>query len=191
MKNWILIIFNLAYIIPFSLYYIYIKNFEFLWYVLILVILFVILIFSQKKLEFSQWVLWGFSIWGLLHMMGGGLRIDGDVLYALELIPIWVTENFYVLKYDQFVHGYIYFIIVFALWHLAKRYIKKDSPKALMITGVALASMGIGALNEFAEFLPVLFLEYTGVGGYYNTAWDIVFNSLGAFIASLIIYFKR
>lgn len=189
-KDWVLIAFNLAYIAGFTWYYISIRNFEFLWYILILVILFVVVLVLQKRIKFNYWTLSGLSLWGLLHMLGGGVRIGGDVLYGLGLIPIWVTENFYILRYDQFVHAYLYFIVVFVLWHISKKHFVKGYPKLLMIAGIFLASIGIGGLNEIAEFLPVLFLERTGVGGYYNIAWDIVFNTLGAGLASVILYFK-
>jgi hypothetical protein len=43
--------------------------------------------------------------------------------------------------------------------------------------------MGLGAVNEIVEFIMVLALPQTGVGGYENTMWDIVFNTIGAIIA--------
>ena len=53
------------------------------------------------------------------------------------------------------------------------------------------ASIGIGAINEIAEFIPVLFLENTGVGDYFNTLWDIVFNTLGALVGISYLSMKR
>jgi putative membrane protein len=43
--------------------------------------------------------------------------------------------------------------------------------------------MGLGALNEIVEFAAVVASPSTGVGGYYNTALDLVFNGLGATLA--------
>lgn len=187
--EWILIIFNLLYIIGFAWHYLSIKNFEFLWYIAIMLVLFLIVAGTLRKTRFSYSILWGLSLWGLLHMMGGGVRIGDGVLYGLGLIPIWVTENFYILRYDQLVHAYLYFVMVFVIWHLLKNNIK--AKHWLVYAGVALISIGIGSLNEVAEFLPVLILAETGVGGYYNTAWDIVFNSLGALFGTIIIYFMN
>jgi hypothetical protein len=48
------------------------------------------------------------------------------------------------------------------------------------------AAMGFGALNELIEFLAVLSVPETGVGGYYNTGLDIVANALGAICAAFI-----
>jgi uncharacterized membrane protein YjdF len=51
--------------------------------------------------------------------------------------------------------------------------------------------IGVGAVNEIVEFMPVLFLGDTGVGDYFNTLWDIVFNTLGAIAAVLYLSWKR
>jgi uncharacterized membrane protein YjdF len=188
---WWLLIFNLLYIIGFTIYYVSIKNFEFLLYILIMVVLFLVIVFTYSKTKFNYLVLWLLSLWGLLHMIGGGTIVRGKVVYALELIPIWVTENFYILKYDQFVHAYLYFVVVFVIWHLVKGSLGKKPNYYIIYPVIALASIGIGAFNEIAEFSAVLFFAETGVGGYYNTAWDIVFNALGAILGTIVLHFKR
>ena len=182
--EWLLILFNFVYVLPFTVFYLMIKNFEFLWYIVIFLILFFLVALTLRRTRFSYSILWGLSIWGLLHMMGGGVRTRDGVLYAFKLIPIWVTENFYILKYDQFVHAYLYFVMVFVIYHLVKGSLGKNHNKWLIYVVVALASVGIGGLNEIAEFIAVLTFPETGVGGYYNTAWDIVFNTFGFILSS-------
>ena len=186
-----LLFFNLAYIFGFTLYYISIKNFEFMIYIAIMLFFFVLIATTLQKTRFNHWILWGLSLWGLLHMMGGGVRVGGNVLYAFELFPLWVTENFYVLKYDQFVHAYLYFVVVFVIWSLLQSYLKKEIPSWAIYLVLILMSVGVGALNEIAEFIAVLSFEETGVGGYYNTAWDIVFNTFGALIGVIVLHFLR
>ncbi|OIO80218.1 hypothetical protein AUJ84_04195 [Candidatus Pacearchaeota archaeon CG1_02_32_132] len=187
--EWLLLVFNLAYIIGAAIYYISINDYEFLGYIAILVILFLVVAGTLRRTKFGYGILWGLSIWGLLHMLGGGLIVKGATLYSLQLIPIWVTENFYVLKMDQFIHAYLYFVVVFAIWHLLKGNLKKKH--WLVFVALALISVGIGALNEIVEFMMVLFLESSGVGGYYNNAWDLVFNTLGALLATIIVYVRN
>ena len=41
-----------------------------------------------------------------------------------------------------------------------------------------LAAMGFGMLNKMIEFSTVLMVPDTNVGGYYNTALDLVSNSI-------------
>ncbi|PJA70417.1 hypothetical protein CO155_00130 [Candidatus Pacearchaeota archaeon CG_4_9_14_3_um_filter_35_19] len=186
---WILLIFNLAYILGFAIYYASIKNYEFLGYIALLVILFLLVTFTYKYTTFSDKLLWALTVWGLLHMLGGGLIVGGAVLYRLQLIPIWITENFYVLRMDQFIHAYLYFVVVFVIWHLLKGNLNKNMNKWLVLIIVGLASVGIGGLNEIIEFMMVLFLDKTGVGGYYNTLWDIVSNTVGAILGVLLLAF--
>ncbi|MGI8686790.1 MAG: hypothetical protein ACR2MO_17150, partial [Acidimicrobiales bacterium] len=50
---------------------------------------------------------------------------------------------------------------------------------------VVLAGMGVGGINEIAEFVATLVLEDTNVGGYDNTGWDLVFDLFGACVAGL------
>src|SRR3990170_2040587 len=170
--EWLLVIFNLAYIIPFTLYYISIKNFEFLWYVFILVAIFLAIAGTLRKTKFDYLILWGLSIWGLMHMVGGGIVVNGEVIYAFKLIPIIENADYSILKYDQFVHFYLYVIVSMAAFHLLSREIKGKANYMILIMAT-LVSIGIGALNEIAEFSAVLFFPETGVGGYYNNSWDL------------------
>jgi hypothetical protein len=52
----------------------------------------------------------------------------------------------------------------------------------------AFASMGLGAVNEIIEFVAVLVFPQTNVGGYANTALDLVFNSFGAIFSVATIF---
>ena len=188
--EWLLILFNFIYVISFLIYYIKIENYEFLSYIFIMLVLFSVIALTLKKTGFNYFVLWGLSIWGLLHMAGGSLKVGNEVLYAFRIIPIWVTENFYVLRFDQFVHFYLYFVMVFVIWGLLKKELKVEGwNKFVVYALICLGSLGIGGLNEVIEFIMVLVLAETGVGGYYNTAWDIVFNTLGALLGVLVLMF--
>ena len=69
--------------------------------------------------------------------------------------------------------------------------IKPSLNRLVFYVALLAIGMGIGAGNEIAEFSAVLFIERTGVGGYYNTAWDLVFNSLGALLGVIVIAFQN
>lgn len=185
--EWLLLLFNFVYIIGFTIYYVSIKNYEFLVYIGVLVLLFVLVAGTLRKTKFSYALLWGLSLWGLMHMMGGGVRINGATLYSLRLIPIWETSEYFILRFDQFVHAYLYFVMVFVAYQLLKDKIKPSLNKWIFYAVLLFVSAGIGAGNEIVEFSTVLFFEKTGVGGYYNNMWDLVFNSLGALLATGIL----
>jgi len=53
-----------------------------------------------------------------------------------------------------------------------------------------LGGLGLGALNEVIEFMAVLLVPATNVGGYVNTGWDLVSNTAGAAIALAAVYLR-
>ena len=78
----------------------------------------------------------------------------------------------------------------FVMFHLINLAGKgKMNSKAISFFAI-LASSGVGALNEIVEFGAVVFLGQTGVGGYYNTALDLVFNFVGAFVGGILAVFR-
>ena len=186
-----LVIFNLIYIIAFSVYYISIKNYEFLIYILIVVIIFGLVLFTLRKSKFDNTILWGLSIWGLLHMVGGGVRIDGATLYSMKIIHLFNVGDTYVFKFDQFVHAFGFMVATLVGYHLLKPYLNEKTNYKVVYPLLIAIGMGLGALNEIAEFIAVLTVQSTGVGGYFNTLLDIVFNTLGAIVAVIFIHFRR
>lgn len=188
--QWGLIGFSLAYVLGFGGYYIAVRNYEFLWYVAVLVLSLVLVAGTLKKTHFDTLTLGGLSLWGLLHMMGGGIQVKGEVLYALRLLPIIDRGGeFYILKFDQVVHAFGFMVATLAMYHLLWPYLGARVNWKMIYAFIFAAGMGLGALNEVVEFVAVLLIPDTGVGGYYNTALDLVFNLLGALIALGFIHF--
>ncbi|MEA3366186.1 MAG: hypothetical protein U9Q79_11160, partial [Candidatus Hydrogenedentes bacterium] len=54
---------------------------------------------------------------------------------------------------------------------------------------VAMAGLGVGGLNEIIEFIATVLVPETGVGGYENTALDLVADSIGAILAVVLLRF--
>ncbi len=97
--------------------------------------------------------------------------------------------DFFILKFDQFVHAFGFGVTTLVGWHLLKPYLNpKTNYKIIYVLLVAIA-MGAGALNEIIEFVSVLLIPNNGVGGYFNTALDLVFNMIGSIIALFIVHF--
>jgi hypothetical protein len=185
-----ILIFNLAYLIIFGVYYWGIQNYEFLWYIGVIVVLGIVVAFNLHREIFDNLILWLLSVWGLVHMIGGGVRIAGSTVYSLKLIEIInKSDQFYVLKMDQVIHFYGFLvsaILVYKLIIATGANISK-SPK-LMIFLSWIGSMGLGALNEVVEFLAFVSLDKTGVGDLYNTGLDLIFNSIGALFGAFIAH---
>ena len=185
-SEWVLILFNLLYIVAFTIYYVARQNYEFMVYIGVLVLLFAVVFAIQRRVKFPVLILWMLSVWGLLHMLGGGVHLaDGTVLYRWIPIELYqgVDSEFVLLKFDQILHFYIYFVMSFVLAHLVRNKVRGMKPLYVGLF-VALASMGLSVINELIEFGAVLFLGKTGVGGYYNTLLDLLFNTLGAVVGA-------
>ncbi len=188
----LILIATLGYIAAFSAYYLRAGNYEFLWYISVM-LGFVILVASTiNRTQFSSKLLLALSLWGFMHMSGGGIQIDGHVLYAEVLLPIIVSGEMTILKFDQFVHFYGFAVATVAMYHLLKPLVSNGLSRGRVLFLVFLAGMGLGALNEVVEFIATLALPSTNVGGYINTGLDLISNLLGALFATVLIFwFER
>ena len=168
-------------------------NLEFLFYIVVMLILIGCILMVDRAIGLGMPVLWGLSLWGLAHMAGGlvvvpaGWPVESDsrVLYTLWLIPDR-------LKYDHVVHAYGFALTTFVCWHGLCSVIRRRGGIATPTLGLLMlavaAALGFGALNEVVEFAATLVMSNTNVGGYQNTGWDLVSNLLGALVAAALIW---
>jgi len=179
--SWLMALF----LISFLSYFLINHNYEFSGYGLVVGFLFFIIVWSDKYYHFPLTALWIFAIWVVMHMLGGSVYLGGVRLYDLVLFNIFNGGGeFVILKYDQFVHAYCYFAISILVYFMLKKHMKLRQTKTLVIFAI-LAAIGVGLLNEVIEFFMVVFADAAeAVGGYYNTALDLVFNLIGGIIGA-------
>lgn len=188
-----IVIFNSAYMLAAIGSSVAHGNQEFIFYIVVMLVLIGVMTLVHRVAGLTRGLLWALSIWGLLHMAGGlvptppGWPYNGDhaVLYSLWIIP----ER---LKYDQIVHAYGFGVTTWLCWHALTASIRRRfridlPPSGGLLTLCGAAGTGFGAFNEVIEFIAVLTLPNTNVGGYENTGWDLVANLVGALVAALII----
>jgi len=181
--------FTALYIVAFSAYFIDQFNIEFIAYVGMIIFIFTLLYTTLDKTRIPASILGGLSLWGLLHMVGGSIPTADGVLYNWKMYPFFDGGGeLYILKFDQFVHLYLYAVVALLFLHLLRNYFANKHSQILIGFIAVMASMGVGALNEIIEFIAVLSLPDNNVGGYINTALDIVFNFAGAFFAVVGFY---
>jgi len=185
--EWFVAIFTLAYVAGFTVWFLSIGNYEFIVYILTMLALITLVGTSLRKAGYPLAMLWALTIWGLAHMAGGGVPLNGSVLYNLHLVTLVENENLFILKYDQLVHAYGFGVTAWLLWHLMVRHFPATRHTMTAYVYPVFAAMGLGALNEMIEFSAVLMVPDTNVGGYYNTALDLVFNCAGAVLAILAV----
>jgi len=155
---------NILAIISFG-YVFYIRaNYEFLLYIAVIIILFIIFLLSNKKVQLSNGVLWGLTAAMLLHMLGGAVLVGDGVLYGVTLLPL--SETYQIFKYDQFVHLFGFTVATVAIFELLQLHLKKPIKSWLALSIVIImAGLGIGAVNEIIEFFASLVTLKSGVGG--------------------------
>lgn len=186
-----ILILTLGYISAFTIYFINIKDYEFLWYIAVILFFFGLILFTLHRSRFDYLILGGLSLWGLLHLAGGGIPVQGEVLYALQLIPLWEIGDVVILKYDQLVHFFGFGIATLIVYHLLHPYLNTNTNWKVVFPILVMGGMGLGGLNEVVEFIAVLSFPETGVGGYFNTALDLVFNLLGTIATVVFIHLTK
>ncbi len=188
--------FTLTYLCIACPYALFSGNYEFVLYIAIVLVIIPVIGVVHSRVTLTTSLLWAFSVWGLLHMLGGLVRVpeswpvhgENHVLYSLWIIPGW-------LKYDHVVHAYGFGITAWLCWQVIDRRLAKarGAPDdatfptlGLLVLSVA-GGMGFGALNEVIEFAATLLVPETNVGGYLNTGWDLVANLVGGIVAAIWI----
>ena len=177
-------IFNATYLIFGGAYFLQDLNFEFVIYVAVIVIIMGGVLLTTSYSKFPQWLLWLLSFWGLMHILGGAVHIDGGVLFGYRIYPFLdLGGDFYILKYDQVVHMYLYGVVTFMAHHLLRTTLAIRAHTKLIVLFSIMASVGVSALNEIMEFIIAVTVERNGVGGYENAMLDLIFNLSGAILA--------
>lgn len=178
---------NTVFLIIFSIIFIMKGNYEFLIYIAVIVAFMVLILQTNHKVNYPNFLLWGLTIWSTLHMSGGGLYINGSKLYELMILNL-VGAPYHIFKFDQFVHMVGFFVGTLAMYYLIKPKLKPNKNKWVAISiVVVMAGVGLGALNEIIEFGTTIMFQETGVGGYINTSLDLVSNLIGAILAMVFI----
>jgi hypothetical protein len=167
-------------------------NIEFLLYVFVVLFLCLLILLIDRHAHFSVGLLWLLAVWGLMHMAGGLTSIPDDWPAHAEgarriLYTFWILPG--ILKYDQVVHAFGYGTCAWLCYQWFRSKYRTSGPTIGVLILCGLASMGLGSINEVLEFFAQKYIEGTNVGGYENTAWDLIFNMLGVTVAACLIRF--
>jgi len=173
-------------LVPFTVFFMYRQNYEFLLYVGVIVFFLVVVALTNGRVRYPMLLLWGLVVWAIMHMCGGGIPVGEGVLYGVMLVPL--SETIPVIRYDQVVHVFGFGVSTLLMYHLLRPLLRNDIRHfAALSIVVAMAGLGTGALNEIVEFIATLAVPETGVGGYMNTSLDLVANLVGAVLAVILL----
>lgn len=127
------------------------------------------------RVGLSTVTVWGLVVFALGHVAGGMVPVGDGVLYQQ-----WLVGR--VVRYDNLQHAWGFGFAGRAVWESLRL---PPSPTATAVV-VVLGGCGLGALNEVVEYALTLLLAETNVGGYENTARDLVANLVGATAAAAL-----
>lgn len=178
---------NLTALIVFSFIFIKRKNYEFMIYIGVIVFFLFLILLTNKKICYPNGVLWGLTLWSVLHMSGGGIFINGQKLYELMIYQL-VGPPYSIFKFDQFVHIIGFWAATLVFYHILRQNLRKDNLRWTSLSIIlVMAGLGAGALNEIVEFTATVLVPKTGVGGYENTSLDLLADFIGAIGAMIYI----
>lgn len=186
-KNHLILAFTIIYLSVFTFNALVNANFEFLYYTFLISFFIYFVIYIHNNLQLAFFILFNMSVLGFLHLLGGNFYVDDLRLYDFYFLPG-------VFKYDNFIHTYASFIGTLALYSLLVNFMAQPIIKRFYVFALLLMllAMGVGSIVEMAEFGAVVIFGATQqVGGYYNNALDLVFNTIGAALATIVVYIYR
>ncbi len=185
----ILLIINICLLLGFGYSFLLRKNYEFVIYVGVIILFLFLVSITFFRVAYSTATLLGLTIWSLMHMAGGGVFIKDVRLYDIILIPL--SQTYPILRYDQVVHVFGFAIATLAMFELIRPLLKENLRHFVALSIVIImAGLGVGAFNEIVEALVAAALPQSGVGGYVNTALDLISDFIGAILAMLFIKFS-
>ncbi len=186
----ILGVINAGYLAVFGWRFICLRNFEFVIYVGVVLAALVWIGLTLKRVDYSSSTLIGLTLWGLMHMAGGGVFIGDGRLYDVMLIPL--STSLPILRYDQVVHAWGFGVCSLLCYDLLRPQLSNLDriPFSLGLV-LVMAGLGFGAFNEILEFIVMCAVPKAGVGGYMNTSLDLCSNMIGALLALVWIRMRK
>jgi uncharacterized membrane protein YjdF len=185
----ILLAINVILLVAFGTSFLMRKNYEFLIYVGAIVVCLAVISISFFKVRYSITTLVGLTVWSLLHMAGGGVFINGVRLYDIILIPL--SQTYPILRYDQVVHTFGFAAATLTMFDLLRPLLKENLQHLIALSIVVImAGLGVGAFNEIVEAFVAATIPQSGVGGYVNTALDLISDLIGAILAFVFINWR-
>lgn len=115
----------------------------------------------------------GLAVFAVGHVAGGMVSVGDDVLYAT-----WLVEP--LVRYDNIQHALGFGFLGRATWEVLRPRLDGAGPDVVVTWWVVvLGAAAWGAVNEIIEWVLTLTVPGTDVGGYDNTARDLVANLVG------------
>lgn len=148
-------------------------------YLVVLLLGAVLVIALHLRYHFSLATRIGLAVFALGHVAGGMLTVGDDILYRW-----WLLEP--IVRYDNIQHAWGFGFAGRAMWEVLESRLGAESRTPRIAWWIVVLGAGaIGAANEIVEWILTLTIPGTDVGGYDNTARDLVANLAGGSLVGL------
>ncbi|HEX2028758.1 MAG TPA: DUF2238 domain-containing protein, partial [Nitriliruptorales bacterium] len=142
-------------------------------YLWVIVVGVVLAVWLHIRYRFSRATRVGLTIFALAHVAGGMVPVADGVLYRQ-----WLVEP--LVRYDNLQHAWGFGFAGRAVWEMLRGRLGAAARDPLVTWWlVVLAAAAVGAVNEVVEWVLTLTIPGTDVGGYDNTARDLVADLVG------------
>lgn len=149
-------------------------------YAVVLVIGGAVVTAVHLRVGLSNLTVWGLVVFALGHVAGGMIPVGDGVLYQQ-----WLLEG--VVRSDNVQHAWGFGFVGRAVWEsLSPQLAHAPAPRVAAVAVIVLGGTGLGAANEVVEYVLTQVLPETNVGGYDNTARDLIANLVGATAAAVL-----
>ena len=133
----------------------------------------------DRRVHLSRATVWGLAVFGVGHVAGGMVPVGDGTLYGW-----WLVDG--VLRYDNLQHAWGFGFVGRATWESLRGRLDPAPGHVRAVAGwiIVLGAAAGGAVNEIVEYVMVLTIPGTDVGGYDNTARDLIANLVGGLVAA-------
>ena len=132
---------NIVILLLFTTFFLIKQNYEFIVYTLTIGALIYFIEKSDRVFKYTRLAKTGFAVWLFLHLAGGAFSVNGTRIYDTILVELF-GEPYNILRYDQVIHAYCYFVITLFVYSIVLYVTKQNASRVVTCVITVLAAMG-------------------------------------------------
>lgn len=173
------------------------KQWEFLYAMLLPVVMMLAIYQSHRRLNFSRTLLWMLSLWALLHFIGNFKPFTPfipEIGDNQSLSSYWIFHP--TLRIHFIFHTFGFALLTWLSWQIVstlihQRYQRRLHPSLDLLILCATSSMGVCAAGEIIYYLSTKTFPSIPPASAYHITWNLIASFLGSAITSLLIKIRH
>lgn len=196
-RNRSLTSFTTLYVLSFASAAILTQQWEFLYTMLLPVVMMLAIYLSHRRLNFSPSLLWMLSFWALLHFIGNFTPLTSLIpgIGTDQLLSsFWLIHP--ALRLHVLLHTFGFALLTWLSWQMVStqihlRYQRRLHPSVDLLMLCGTAAMGVCATGEIIHFLSSKAFLSIPPASAHQITWNLIASFLGASITSLLIKIRH